>query len=96
MNRLTKELKLLGFFCFKQNELYILDTGKYTSLIIEGKRDQHHIYYTYDFYKQTFHNYSSNKTTIYGEILTPGALLERVRIYLSNRNNYLNGRRYKL
>lgn len=40
MNRLTKELKLLGFFCFKENELYMLDTGKYTSLVIEGYKNQ--------------------------------------------------------
>ncbi len=51
MNRLTKELKLLGFFCFKENELYMLDTGKYTSLVIEGYKKPNSIYYRYTFYK---------------------------------------------
>lgn len=92
MNRLTKELKLFGFFCFKENELYMLDTGKYTSLVIEGYKKPNDIYYRYTFYKQTFHKYRSNSVTTYGKHLTPAKLLERVRIYLSNRTNYLNGR----
>lgn len=93
MNRLTKELKLFGFFCFKQNELYILDTGQYTSLIIEGVQNQDNIYYRYTFYKQTFYKYSPNIVTVYGKNLTASKLLERVRIYFSNRNRYLNERR---
>lgn len=37
-NQLTKELYQLGFLCGIELEIYIRDTGKYTSLIIEGNR----------------------------------------------------------
>ena len=33
---LTEELYKLGFLCGIEQEIYIRDTGKYTSLIIEG------------------------------------------------------------
>lgn len=45
MSLLTEELKKLGF------QAYIQNTGKYTSLIIEGKRQAGDTIYTYDFYK---------------------------------------------
>ena len=36
MSELTQILKELGFYCGIENELYLQDTGQYTSLIIEG------------------------------------------------------------
>ena len=49
MSLLTEELKKLGF------QAYIQNTGKYTSLIIEGKRQAGDTIYTYDFYKVSFY-----------------------------------------
>ena len=92
MSRLTVELKQFGFFCGIENQLYLLDTGKYTTLIIEGFKKPQSIYYQYDFYKQTFYPHYHNKITVYGERLAPINLLKRVQRYFANRYNYLEER----
>ncbi|CUK70684.1 Uncharacterised protein [Listeria monocytogenes] len=51
MSRLTRELIKFGFFCGIENQLYTLDTGKYTTLIIEGFKKPQSIYYKYDFFQ---------------------------------------------
>lgn len=89
MSSLTEELKELGFLCGIEQEIYIQDTGKYTSLIIEGERKGGDICYKYDFYKQTFYPHYPNKVTVYGKDMTTSMLLERVERYIINRKMYL-------
>lgn len=95
MSRLTAKLYELGFNCGIEFEIYIQDTGTYTSLIIEGIRIGVDEPYTYDFYKQTFYPHYPNKITVYGERLLPSQLIERVERYFINRNKYMAERRTK-
>lgn len=88
-SRLTEELYQLGFLCGGELEIYIRDTGKYTSLIIEGNRKGGDVLYRYDFYKQTFYPYYPNKVTVYGGNMSAPLLLKRVKQYLANRERYL-------
>lgn len=88
-SRLTEELYQLGFLCGIELEIYIRDTGKYTSLIIEGTRKGGDVLYSYDFYKQTFYPYHPNKVTVYGENMSGALLLKRVKQYLANRERYI-------
>ncbi|MGX7198776.1 hypothetical protein [Enterococcus nangangensis] len=85
---LTEKLYELGFLCGIELEIYIQDTGKYTSLIIENEYKGGDIY-RYDFYKKTFYPRYPNQTTVYGENMTAVELLERVERYLENRQQYL-------
>lgn len=87
---LTEKLETLGFFCGIEQELYLLDTGKHTSLIIEGRQKSRSVYFYYDFYKQTFSPHFSNKIVIYGENLNAPTLLRRVEKCLLNREKYLS------
>jgi len=89
MSQLTRELQKLDFCCGIELVIYIRDTGKYTSLIIEGEHKGGDVLYRYDFYKQTFYPHSQNKVTIYGKKLTAPVLLRRVRKYLLHREKYL-------
>ena len=89
MSTLTDELRKLGFLCGIEQEIYIQDTGKYTSLIIEGEHKGDDIFYRYDFYKQTFYPHYPNKVTVYGENMTASILLDRVERYLINRKMYI-------
>lgn len=91
MSELTKILKELGFYCGIEQELYLQDTGQYTSLIIEGtlKGGGYH----YDFYKQTFYSRYPNTINVYGEQMTEQELVERVRRYVVNRRIYLEERK---
>lgn len=86
---LTEKLYEFGFLCGIELEIYIQDTGKYTSLIIEGNQKRGGATYRYDFYKQTFYPHYSNKVTVYGENMTAVQLLERVESYLFHRQQYL-------
>ncbi len=86
---LTERLYELGFLCGIELEIYIQDTGKYTSLIIEGDQKGGGATYRYDFYKQTFYPHYPNKITVYGENMTAVQLLERVESYLFHRQQYL-------
>ena len=88
MSGLSDELRQLGFLCGIEQEIYIQDTGKYTSLIIEGEMKGGDIY-RYDFYKQTFYPHYPNKVTVYGENMTASMLLDRVERYIINRKIYL-------
>ncbi|HAC4846971.1 hypothetical protein [Listeria innocua] len=88
-SQLTEELYQLGFLCGFELEIYIRDTGKFTSLIIEGNRKGGDVLYRYDFYKQTFYPYYPNKVTVYGENMSASLLLNRVKQYLANRERYL-------
>ena len=91
---LTERLYELGFLCGIELEIYIQDTGEYTSLIIEGEckgGDD----YRYDFYKQTFYPHYPNEVTVYGENMTAGMLLDSVERYLINRKMYLADLKYK-
>ncbi|SBO17627.1 conserved hypothetical protein, mobile region [Carnobacterium divergens] len=92
MSHLTMELTKFGFFCGIENQLYTLDTGKYTTLVIEGFKRPQSIYYQYDFYKQTFYPHYPNKITVYGERLLPIYLLKRVQRYFANRTSFLEER----
>lgn len=87
--QLTEELYQLGFLCGIESEIYIRDTGKYTSLVIESERKGGDVQYRYDFYKQTFYPHYPNKVTIYGENMPASVLLKRVKQYLFNREQYL-------
>lgn len=89
MSKLTGELRELGFLCGIEQEIYIQDTGKHTSLIIEGERKGDDNSYRYDFYKQTFYPHYPNKVTVYGENMTASILLDRVERYLTNRKIYM-------
>lgn len=89
MSKLTDEITELGFLCGIEQEIYIQDTGKHTSLIIEGERKGDDILYRYDFYKQTFYPYYPNKVTLYGENMTASILLDRVEQYLINHKIYM-------
>jgi|GEM_PF-1056290 len=89
MSGLTDELRGLGFLCGIEQEIYIQDTGKYTSLIIEGERKGGDNSYKYDFYKQTFYPNYPNKVTVYGQNMTASMLLDRVERYIINRKKYL-------
>lgn len=93
MSLLTKELKKLGFQCGIEFQAYIQNTGKYTSLIIEGKRQAGDTIYTYDFYKVSFYKNYTSRITVYGEHLTPFQLLKRVKSYIYYREKYLKERR---
>lgn len=88
-SRLTEELAALGFLCGIEMIVYSQNTGAYTMLIIEGSRKENEPLYRYDFYKQTFYPYGSNKVTVYGKKLTSPQLLRRVSQYLKNRERYL-------
>lgn len=79
MSLLTEELKQLGFQCGIEFQAYIQNTGKYTSLIIEGKRQAGDTIYTYDFYKVRFYKNYTSQITVYGEHLTPFQLLRRLK-----------------
>ncbi|HGZ4935202.1 hypothetical protein ABG953_05890 [Enterococcus faecalis] len=92
MSLLTEHLKKLGFFYAIEQELYIKDTGKYTSLIIEGTKEKHKSMYLYVFYKQTFYLHHPNTVTVYGEGLSTFYLIQRITKYLTNRKNYLEER----
>ncbi|ECL7021586.1 hypothetical protein FTO91_14300 [Listeria monocytogenes] len=94
MSGLTKELKRLAFYCGVELELYIRDTGTYTSLIIEGEETHQGIRYA--FYKQTFYSHYPNAITVYGESLSPAMLIERVELYLENRKKFIEERNMKL
>lgn len=76
MSSLTDELRQLAFICGIEQEIYIQDTGKHTSLIIEGKCKGGNNTYKYDFYKQTFYPHYPNKVTVYGENMTASMLLD--------------------
>lgn len=89
MSSLSDELKGLGFLCDTMQEMYIQDTGRYTSLIIEGEQKGGDNTYRYDFYKQTFYPHYPNKVTVYGENMTASMLLDRVERYIINRKIYL-------
>lgn len=91
MSILTDKLNELGFLCGIEEEIYIQDTGKYTTLIIEGERKGDDNSYRYDFYKQTFYPHYPNKVTVYGENMTAPMLLDRVEQYLINRKLYIDG-----
>ncbi|HBG5346137.1 TPA: hypothetical protein KQG29_003576 [Clostridioides difficile] len=93
MSSLTAELYELGFNCGIELEVYIQDTGTYTSLVIEGFQKGVEEPYTYDFYKQTFYPHYPNKITVYGEHLNPSQLIERVERYFINRKKYMSERR---
>jgi hypothetical protein len=95
MSQLTESLKKYGFFCGIELEVYVLDTGNFTSLVIEGTKQQGRYPYLYDFYKQTFYPFRQNKITVYGEKLTPAQLLQRVERYFTNRKKYTDKRRTK-
>ncbi|EAE2781376.1 hypothetical protein E1X98_00255 [Listeria monocytogenes] len=90
MSELTHTLKELGFYCGIEQELYLQDTGQYTSLIIEGIQKGSDV--RYDFYKQTFYPRYPNSVTVYGEQMTEQELVERVKRYLLNRRLYLQER----
>jgi len=85
---LTERLYELGFLCGIELQIYIQDTGKYTSLVIEGEQKGGDATYCYDFYKQTFYPHSPNKITVYGENMTAVQLLKRVESYLCHRQQY--------
>ena len=89
MSKLPDELRELGFLCGIEQEIYIQDTGKHTSLIIEGERKGDDNSYSYDFYKQTFYPHYPNKVTVYGENMTASILLDRVERYLINRKIFM-------
>lgn len=89
MSILTKELRKLGFLCGVEQELYIQDTGKHTSLIIEGEQEGDDTEYYYDFYKQTYYPQYKNTITVYGEHMNTSQLLERVERYFINRKKYI-------
>ncbi|WP_457774967.1 hypothetical protein [Staphylococcus pseudintermedius] len=89
MSLLTEELKKFGFQCGIEFQAYIQNTGKYTSLIIEGKRQAGDTIHTYDFYKVKFYKNYSSRITVYEEHLTPFQLLKRVKSYLYYRKNIL-------
>lgn len=86
---LTERLYEFGFLCGIELEIYIQDTGKHTSLMIEGEQKGGDSTYYYDFYKQTFYPHYPNKITVYGENMTAVQLLERVESYLFHRQQYL-------
>lgn len=88
-SHLTEKLYSVGFLCGIESEIYIRDTGKYTSLIVEGKRKGGDAQYRYDFYKQTFYPHYPNEVTIYGKNMPAALLLKRVKQYLFNREQYL-------
>lgn len=91
MSGLTKELTQLGFFCGIELEIYLQDTGEYTSLIIEGQQAESG-HYEYSFYKKTFYPHYPNSTTVYGEHLSPARLIERVENCLHNRKKFIEER----
>lgn len=86
---LTEKLHERGFLCGIELEIYLQDTGRYTSLIIEGNKADDGIY-RYDFYKQTFYPHYPNKVTVYGEEMSASTLLDRVDNYFTNRKLYLD------
>lgn len=91
-SRLTMELKKYGFLCGIELKSYVLDTGRYTSLFIEGHKKESELIYHYNFYKQTFYPHYPNKVTVYGEHLLPAQLLKRVERYFINRKRFLSER----
>lgn len=94
-SQLTRELKKYGFMCGIELTTYVLDTGKYTTLVIEGHGSNGETVYRYDFYKQTFYTHYPNKVTVYGEKLSAAQLLKRVYQYFIGRENYIAGRKLR-
>lgn len=92
---LENRLKNFGFVCVQADEaeeLYFLDTGRSTTLFIEGKMELHSEYgeeFYYDFYKKTFYERHANKDTVYGEHLDAMKIVDRVSRYFENREKYL-------
>ena len=92
---MENRLKNFGFVCVQADEaeeLYFLDTGRSTTLFIEGKMELHSEYgeeFYYDFYKKTFYERHANKDTVYGEHLDAMKIVDRVSRYFENREKYL-------
>ena len=83
-----------GFVCGQSDEngeLYYLQTGKYTALVIEGKYEEHEEYgeeIYYDFYKQGSHP-KYPKCEILGEHLDGSQMRDRLERYFKNRERFL-------
>lgn len=90
-NRLGK----FGFVCVQADEdeeLYFLDTGRSTTLFIEGKMEpdpECGEEFYYDFYKKTFYESYANQDKVYGEHLDAMKIIDRVEQYFVNRERYL-------
>lgn len=89
-----RRIRKYGFICGQadeKGELYYLQTGKYTALIIEGAYEPHEEYdeeIYYDFYKQNNHPKYS-KCDILGEHLDCEQILKRLEGYFKARERFL-------
>ena len=92
---LSRGLKEYGFVCAQadeEEELYYLDTGRSTTLFIEGKNEPHPEFdeeFYYDFYKRTFYRNHENQDTVYAEHLDCEQIMKRVQSYFENRKRYI-------
>lgn len=91
---LTRTIGRYGFICGQadeKGELYYMQTGRYTMLIIEGVCELHEEYgeeMYYDFYKQSSHP-QYPKCDILGEHLDSVQLERRLEIYFRNRERFI-------
>lgn len=90
---LSRKLEEYGFKCYssENEELYFRDTGRHTTLFIEGKCEPHEEYgeeFYYDFYKQTTYK-GERKVVVYAEHLDCLQMPERVQRYMTNRERYI-------
>lgn len=89
-----RRISKYGFICGQtdeEGEMYYLQTGKYTALIIEGKYEPHEEYgeeMYYEFYKQGSHP-GFPKSDVLGEHLDSNQLIERLERYFKNRERFL-------
>ena len=93
-----RELKKYGFVCVQsdeEEEMYYLETGKYTALFVEGKREPHEENdeeFYFGFYKVNHYN---GETVVFAEHLDCVEIIKRVERYFYARNRYIAEQKYK-
>lgn len=88
---LESRLKRFGFLCIQadaEEEAYLLNTGRSTTLFVEGRLEPDEEFY-YDFYKKTFYERYANRETVYGSHLDALEIIDRVERYFKNRERFL-------
>jgi len=92
---LSWKLKEYGFICAQadeKEELYYLETGRSTTLFIDGKNEPHPEFdeeFYFNFYKRTFYKDHPNEDTVYAEHLDCEQIIKRVQTYFKNRKRYI-------
>ncbi|ARF67856.1 hypothetical protein B7C51_08480 [Paenibacillus larvae subsp. pulvifaciens] len=83
MKSVNTEIKRLGFLVVVPHQMFIRDLGKYTTLIIEGKRLPKYSEYRYDFYKTTYHpRQKGTKVKVYVKEASAYKVIKKVKGFM--------------